>query len=87
MIEDNKTVRQIMTFSEFEWKKEITIINEKLKQMFISLHTDGLLLDGLLPDPNSQFYVIDIMTFHAIFKQYMVKQQDSIKENCNCKDT
>ena len=73
MIEDNKnTVKDIMIFDAST--NQVTIISEKLKQMFEDTNVIG-----------GNNNVMDIMSFHAIFKQYMHKSQDIKKDKCNCK--
>lgn len=100
MIDENKTIRKIMEVTTFTGNIKdafITIYNEKLTKLLKEHKQDtGItLLESAIepavpvgslhaPKPNTQ--VISMMKFHAIFKQYMVKQQDFIKEVCNCKN-
>ena len=75
MIEDNKkTVKDIMIFDTST--NQVTIISEKLKQMFKDINV-------IIDDNNN---VMDLMTFHAIFKQYMYKSQDINKDKCGCEN-
>jgi hypothetical protein len=75
MIEENKTtVKEIMIYDETTNK--VTLISDSLKKLF---------------EESDQYrrqnnYVMDIMDFHAIFKQYMVKSKDIKKTICDCKN-
>ena len=74
MIEENKTtVKEIMIYDETTNK--VTLISDSLKKLF---------------EESDQYrrqnnHVMDIMEFHAIFKQYMVKSKDIKKTICDCK--
>jgi hypothetical protein len=75
MIEENKTtVKEIMIYDETTNK--VTLISDSLKKLF---------------EESDQYrrqnnHVMDIMEFHAIFKQYMVKSKDNKKIICDCKE-
>ena len=75
MIEENKTtVKEIMIYDETTNK--VTLISNSLKKLFEE------------SDPNylkNNNHVMDIMQFHAIFKQYMFKSKDIKKTICDCK--
>jgi hypothetical protein len=83
MIEENKaTVREIMTFDAST--NQVIIINDNLKQTFQDSDSDSDYLDKGATLDASNNYVMDIMLFHAIFKQYMYKSQDIKKTICDC---
>ena len=74
MIEENKTtVKEIMIYDETTNK--VTLISDNLKKLFEESDQDR----------RQNNHVLDIMEFHAIFKQYMVKSKDIKKTICDCK--
>ena len=83
MIEENKaTVKEIMTYDTST--NQVTIINDNLKQTFRdSVSSDSYYQNKLIQDASNN-YVMDIMLFHGIFKQYMYNLIDIKKTVCDC---
>jgi hypothetical protein len=88
MIEENiNSVKDIMSYVKLT--NQVIIKNNNLKktfqESFSSDYYNELIRDKkLILDANNN-YVIDIMLFHAMFKQYMYKVKDIKKTICDCK--
>ena len=75
MVEDNiNSIRDIMSYDPSTNK--VTIKNDNLKQTFIGTVSSDSYYDGKLILDDNNNYIMDIMLFHAIFKQYMFKFKD-----------
>jgi phosphatidate phosphatase PAH1 len=88
MIEENiNSITDIMSYVTLT--NQVIIKNNNLKQIFqesfsSDYYNELIKEKKLILDTNNN-YVIDIMLFHGMFKQYMYKLKDIKKTICDCK--